>query len=345
MLYREYCIEGNITVRDAMKAIDKVSSKIVFLTEGGCLAASLTDGDVRRFLLNGGKLTDPAIEVGNKNPRSAKNVQEARNLYHRKNYVAIPIVNAQNQITEIYFGESNFTPKTAKLDIPVVINAGGKGTRLEPYTKILPKPLIPVGEEPIIEHIMHRFQEYGCQQIHIIVNYKKELMKAYFADCDRKYDITWYNEEKPLGTGGGLCYIKGKIDKTFFFTNCDNLLLSNYESILRFHRENNNVVTMICAYKNFTIPYGVVEMGLNGAIEEMQEKPELSYLTNTGIYLVEPEVLEDIEMDVAIGFPDIMRKQMAKGKKVAVYPVSENEWLDMGQLDELERMRKSLYGE
>ena len=102
---------------------------------------------------------------------------------------------------------------------------------------------------------------------------------------------------------------------------------------------------MICAYKNFVIPYGVVHMGLDGAIESMQEKPELSYLTNTGIYLVEPEVLEDIEDGVPIGFPDILEKQRAKGRKVAVYPVSENEWLDMGQLEELEKMRSRLYGE
>lgn len=345
MQYQDYCIEGNISVRDAMRAIDNVSSKIVFLLENGCLAASLTDGDIRRFLLNGGKLTDSAMNAGNTKPRSAKNTQEAATLYHRKNFVAIPIVNGENQVTSIYFGEGTAVKKAAKLNIPVVINAGGKGTRLEPYTKILPKPLIPVGEKPIIEHIMHRFVDYGCQQFHIIVNYKKELMKAFFAESEQQYDIIWYNEEKPLGTGGGLCYLKGKLDTTFFFTNCDNLLLSNYESILKFHRENQNVITMICAYKNFTIPYGVVEMGLNGSIEQMREKPELSYLTNTGIYLVEPEVLEDIEPDVSIGFPDIMKKQMENGKKVAVYPVSENEWLDMGQLDELEKMRKRMYGD
>ena len=178
----------------------------------------------------------------------------------------------------------------------------------------------------------------------MIVNYKKEMMKAYFGN-DKQYDITWYDEQKPLGTGGGLCYLKGKINETFFFTNCDNLLLSNYESMLRFHRENHNVITMICAYKNIKIPYGVIEMGLNGSIEAMKEKPELSFLTNTGIYIVEPEVLDDIEYNVPIGFPDIIENERKKGKKVAIYPVSENEWLDMGQLSELEKMRVKLYGE
>lgn len=121
--------------------------------------------------------------------------------------------------------------------------------------------------------------------------------------------------------------------------------MSNYESIIRFHRQNQNIITMICAYKNLQIPYGVVEMGLNGSIEKMKEKPQLSFLTNTGIYVVEAEVLDDMEDGVATDFPDVVEQQKAKGRNVAVYPVSENDWLDMGQLPELENMRKKLYGE
>lgn len=255
------------------------------------------------------------------------------------------MVDGGRNIVGIYLGNERVERPKPPLHIPIVINAGGKGTRLEPYTKILPKPLIPVGELPIIEHIMQRFQEYDCQEFHIIVNYKKQIMKGYFAENEGKYNITWHEEDKPLGTGGGLTLLKGKIHETFFFTNCDNLLMSDYDSMIRFHKENHNVVTMICAYKNIQIPYGVVEMGMNGSIEEMREKPQLSFLTNTGIYVVEPEVLEDMEDGTAIGFPDVVEKQIAKGRNVAIYPVSENEWLDMGQLPELERMRKKLYGE
>lgn len=344
MEYKNYCISDELTVREAMKAIDNADPKIVFIVRETKLIASLTDGDIRRFLLNGGQLTDLAIEASNKMPKYALSLDEAVSLYHEKNFVAIPIVDSYKNIEDIYIGRLYFNEQLADLNVPVVINAGGKGTRLEPYTKILPKPLIPVGELPIIEHIMQRFSEYGCSKFSMIVNYKKEMMKAYFGN-DKQYDITWYDEQKPLGTGGGLCYLKGKINETFFFTNCDNLLLSNYESMLRFHRENHNVITMICAYKNIKIPYGVIEMGLNGSIEAMKEKPELSFLTNTGIYIVEPEVLDDIEYNAPIGFPDIIENERKKGKKVAIYPVSENEWLDMGQLSELEKMRVKLYGE
>lgn len=345
MNYQKYCISSELSVREAMKAIDNSNPQIVFITKDNVLLASLTDGDVRRFLLNGGRMTDLAIEAGNKHPLYAKNLSGAVSMYHQRNFVAIPILNESKELIDIYIGKVKHDSKRAELGISVVINAGGKGTRLEPYTKILPKPLIPVGELPIIEHIMQRFMEYGCGQFNMIVNYKKELMKAYFADNEQKYDITWHDEEKPLGTGGGLCYLKGKLDKTFFFTNCDNLLLSNYESMLRFHIENKNVITMVCAYKSIKIPYGVIEMGINGSIKSMKEKPEFSFLTNTGIYIVEPEVLDDIEDNVSIGFPDIIERERAKGKKIAIYPISENDWLDMGQLSELEKMRKRLYGE
>lgn len=340
----KYCIDSFISVRDAMKAIDDAEPQIVFIIENNKLVATLTDGDIRRFLLSGGQLTDMAIEAGNHNPRVAKNRDEAMALYHQKNYIAIPIVDDNGELIDVFVGDRIEETQFAELGIPVVINAGGKGTRLEPYTKILPKPLIPVGELPIIEHIMDRFKKYGCDEFHMIVNYKKELMKAYFVENEKPYDISWYNEDKALGTGGGLCYLKGKIEKTFFFTNCDILLMSNYESMLRFHKENGNVITMVCAYKNITIPYGVIEMGKNGAIEGMREKPELSFLTNTGIYIVEPEVLDDIEDGVAIGFPDIIENERKKGKKVAIYPVSENDWMDMGQISELEKMRERLYG-
>lgn len=342
MDYLRYCISSYVSVKDAMKVIDKLTPKIVFITEGRKVIASLTDGDIRRFFLKGGKITDYAIDAGNRNPLVVRSEKEAISVYHKRNYIAIPIVDSNNELIEIYIGKERYNADTTDLHVPVVINAGGKGTRLEPYTKILPKPLIPVGELPIIEHIMKRFMEYGCNDFSIILNYKKELIRAYFSDNIPQYNIDWYEEKKPLGTGGGLCLLKGKINQTFFFTNCDNLLLSDYESILKFHKENKNVITMVCAHKNIVIPYGVINMGVNGTIESMQEKPEMSFLTNTGIYVVEPEVLDDIEDNISIGFPDIVEKERLKGKKVAVYPISENEWLDMGQPSELEKMRKRL---
>lgn len=334
-----------VTVAEAMQKIDANASGILFLVNStNQLVGCITDGDIRRFLISGGKIENSVQEAANMNPKVAYTLEEAKLLYHQKNYVAIPVLDQSGEVTDIYNGNGVKTCKHAKLHVPVVINAGGKGTRLDPFTRVLPKPLIPVGDLPILEHIMKEFQSYGCYDFHIIVNYKRELMKAYFAEGKEEYHITWYDEEQPLGTGGGLSLLRGKIHEPFFFSNCDNLLRTNYERILQFHQKNKNVITMICAYKNFSIPYGVVHMGVNGKIEEMKEKPLMSFLTNTGIYLVEPEVLEDIEYGVSIGFPDIVEKQRQKGRNVAVFPVSESEWMDMGQLEELEKMRTKLYG-
>ena len=338
--------KSTLTLAEAMQRMDINANGILFLADAkNRLVACVTDGDVRRYLLAGGSINDTVLKAANHNPKFAYSAEEALALYHKKNFIVIPILDVSGHIVDLYAGEGKEERNRAVLNVPVVINAGGRGTRLDPFTRVLPKPLIPVGDLPIIEHIMQEFQSYSCEQFYIIVNYKKELMKAYFAECENKYDISWYDETKPLGTGGGLSLLRGKLNETFFFTNCDNLLQANYERMLEFHKENGNVVTMACAYKNFSIPYGVIEMGVNGKIVNMKEKPLVSFLTNTGIYIVEPQVLEDIEENVAIGFPDIVEKQRQKGRKVAVFPVSESEWMDMGQLNELEKMRKRLYGE
>lgn len=337
-----------LNVSEAMQKIDNNSNGILFLVNDiSSLVGCITDGDIRRFLLAGGKMTDPAVKAANSHPRTASSLEEAKHLYHNRDFVVIPIVDENGKIIDLYTGKTEETlfKKHNPLRVPVVINAGGKGSRLDPFTRVLPKPLIPVGDLPIIELIMKEYESYACDEFHIIVNYKRGLMKAYFADNERKYNITWHDEEEPLGTGGGLRLLRGKIDSTFFFANCDALLTANYESIMKFHKENNNVITMICAYKNINIPYGVVDMGVNGTIENMKEKPLISFLTNTGIYIVEPEVIDDIADDEVIGFPDIVEREKQKGKKVAVFPISENDWMDMGQFPELEKMRIKLYGE
>ena len=341
-----FIVSQIITLSEAMHKLNANSGGTLFLTdEEDKLVACVTDGDIRRYLLSGGKMDSEVIEAANKHPRYAKSLDEAKRLFHKKNYSAIPIVDEEMTILDIYSDCEGIVKKKAKLNVPVVINAGGKGTRLAPYTKVLPKPLIPVGDLPILEHIMNEYQSYGCTDFHIIVNYKRDLMKAYFADNEQQYNITWYDEDKPLGTGGGLSLLKGVFKDTFFFANCDALLTADYENMLKFHKENGNVITMICAYKNIHIPYGVVDMGVNGVIEGMREKPLLSFLTNTGIYIVEPSVIDSMIGGEAIGFPDIVERERQKGHKVAVYPVSENDWMDMGQIPELEKMRIKLYGE
>lgn len=168
------------------------------------------------------------------------------------------------------------------------------------------------------------------------------MIKAYFDELDKDYQIEFITEEKILGTGGGISLLKGKIKETFILTNCDILIDDDLTKAYRQHVESGNLITMICSLKNFIIPYGVVSVGENGMIESIKEKPNIPFFTNTGCYFVEPKVVEDLKYNEPIDFPEIIKKYMAEGKTVGVYPISEEAWLDMGQRDELEKMKARL---
>ena len=340
----ELIIDENATVLQAMHRLDETGLRIVFIAPDGLLKAVVTDADVRRFILHGGALSDSVRQMANYTPRTLP-VAERSNAkeFLLKNAIdAVPLLDKAGRLQDIIFVNDLDVDTRKKADIPVVITAGGLGTRLYPYTKILPKPLIPVGELPIVEHIIERFKSFGCTEFSMIVNYKKSMIKSYFGEVEKDYSLQFIDEDTPLGTGGGLSLLKGKLTRPFFFTNCDCLIDADYGDIYKYHREAGNVITMVCAFKHFTIPYGVIDLDDAGGIKRITEKPEMNFLTNTGIYLVEPRVVEEMEYGVACGFPDIFERYRRAGDKVGVYPVSENSWMDMGQLEELEKMRRKL---
>lgn len=338
-------IEENNTILEAMQMIDKNTQKILFVQNEGVLLATVTDGDIRRWILKGGDLQAEVKLAANYQPKYLREEQEHLAISAMKEYVidAIPIVDEDHRIKNIIFqNDSEQKNVTFDKDIPVVIMAGGLGTRLSPYTNILPKPLIPVGDYPIAEHIINRFHTYGCNQFYMIVNYKRNMIKAYFDDLRKDYQLAFIEEEKALGTGGGISLLKGKIKNTFILTNCDIMINDDLTKTYRQHVKSGNVITMVCSLKNFTIPYGIVKIGKNGMIESMQEKPEMSFFTNTGCYFVEPEVIENLVYNEQVDFPTIIEKYMGRGKKVGIYPIGEDAWLDMGQFDELKKMSESL---
>lgn len=338
-------IEENKSILEAMCQLDRSGKKILFVHKDKKLLASLTDGDIRRGILKNGDLQMSVQCVANYQPRFLYEQEEnlAMCTIKELGIDAIPIVNKEYFIQKIVFANDTAQKhKEFDIEIPVVIMAGGLGTRLSPYTKILPKPLIPVGDYPIVEHIIHRFFSYGCSQFYMIVNYKRNMIKAYFDELDKKYQLDFIMEEKPLGTGGGISLLNGKIKDTFILTNCDILIDDDLTKAYRQHKESGNMITMVCSLKNFTIPYGVVNIGEDGMIESMQEKPNMSFFTNTGCYFVEPEVIEDLEYNKPADFPTVIEKYMKEGKRAGIYPISEEAWLDMGQLDELEKMKTKL---
>lgn len=338
-------IEEDKSILDAMQQLDKSARKILFVHREGKLLASLTDGDIRRWILKKGDLQMPVKYAANYAPKYLYEHQMDQAMHTMKEYGidALPVVDDEHRIKKVVF-TNDFVQKHGVFDkkIPVVIMAGGLGTRLSPYTNILPKPLIPVGDYPIAEHIINRFYAYGCRQFYMIVNYKRNMIKAYFDELEKEYRLDFITEEKALGTGGGVSLLKGKVKDTFILTNCDILIDDDLTKAYRQHVEAGNMITMVCSLKNFIIPYGVVNIGEDGTIDSMQEKPNMSFFTNTGCYFVEPDVIGDLEYNEPADFPIIIEKYMKEGKRVGIYPIGEEAWLDMGQLDELEKMKARL---
>ena len=333
------------TLRQALEQLDKVRVKVLLVVADECFVAALTDGDVRRAILAGGSLETPIREIANYHPVYLEHddKEAAMKYIDEKEISAVPIVNSNRKILKVYTNVViNRQNETEKLDIPIVIMAGGLGARLYPYTKILPKPLIPIADIPISERIIQSFRKIGCMEFHMIVNYKKSMIKAYFNDTDSDYSVTFWDEETPLGTGGGIHLLQDEIKSTFIMTNCDILIMDDVRKIVKHHKEKKNIVTMVCSLKNFEIPYGIVNFSEGGEISSFEEKPQMSFFTNTGYYILEPEVFRYIEENENIGMPDIIDRMRRDGQKVGIYPISENAWLDMGQFDSMESMERRL---
>lgn len=341
---KDFLIDENASMRSAMEQLDSVSKKVLFVTRDDKFVGSLTNGDIRRWILKKGDIQAVVKDIANYKPKFLMESEKhkAKNIMKEHFIEGLPILNQDMDIVSIILWNDEEFGNRKNLSLPVVIMAGGLGTRLYPYTKILPKPLIPIGDIPIIEHIMNRFSSHGASNFHLIVHHKKNMIKAYFNEVERPYSLNFHDEEVPLGTGGGLSLLKGKINSTFMLSNCDILIDEDYEKIYRYHLENNNLITMVCSLKNIRIPYGVVDIDENGKIASMREKPEFSFLTNTGLYIVEPRVLNEIAENTKIGFPEIIEKYRSKGEKIGVFPIGENNWLDMGQVNEMNEMVNKL---
>lgn len=344
MEIKDFLVAPDCTVLEAMRQINRNARGIVYVCEQNQILGALTDGDIRRHILKNGDLGEAVIKVANTDTKVLYEKDRNRAVEWMSFYKisSIPILDKNKRIKEICFAEESVCQKREALEVPVAIMAGGKGTRLYPYTQILPKPLIPIGDKTITEHIIERFMEYGCSQFDMIVNYKKNFIRSYFLDNEPPVNLNFIEETEFLGTGGGLKLLEGRYPSTFFVSNCDILIEEDYGEILKFHKEQKNIITMVCALKQIEIPYGTVEVTDTGRALRLKEKPEISFITNTGLYVLEPEFLEEIPAQTFIHITDVIQKCIEKGKNVGVYPIPEESWLDMGQIDELKRMQAVL---
>ena len=313
------------------------------------LLGIFSDGDMRRYVLKNGDLNAPVSFAMNSNPIVFKENEKDKlnSQLEKRSLLLYPIVNDLGEVIKIvYWDDKNSViHPTQKLpnDVSVIIMAGGEGKRLYPYTKVLPKPLIPIGDLPICTHVIDSFRKFGCEDFTLVLNHKSNMIKAYYNDIANKdYNLSFVEESKFLGTAGGLSLLKGKIKNTCFVSNCDILVDADYSCIYKWHKKEHNLITLVCAIKEFEIPYGVRNSNPNGTIKSIEEKPAFSFLINVGVYLVEPEVINLMKDDEYMHMTDLAQQYINENKKVGVFPISSGDWLDMGQLKEMENMSKKL---
>lgn len=338
-------IQSTMTVLQSLKKMDEVKVKMLFVFDGEQFLSILTIGDIQRAIIKGIDMNEPITAILDTRKKFAAPDESKESIREKMLSLraeCMPVVDAVGNLVEVYSWNEMFKHSEAdhreKINLPVVIMAGGKGTRLKPITNVIPKPLIPVGEKTILEVIMDQFESIGCKKFFMSVNYKADMMEYYLSQLDHQYDIEFFMEDKPLGTIGSVSLLKGKIDTPFFVSNCDSINDQDYRDVYNYHLQNKNDLTIVTMVKNFRIPYGVIETGENGLMTELREKPELNYQVNTGAYILNPECIDEIPEGEFFHITHLMEKIKARGGRVGCYPVSEGSWHDMGEWPEYLRM-------
>lgn len=332
-------ISAKVSVKEALKQMDRSALKILFVTDDGdMLKGSVTDGDFRRGILAGYNLDGDIEGVFNHSPvkfQEGYDIEEVKRILVEKRLEAVPIIDSGEKIIDVLFWEDVFGKRyqknTRKLEVPVVIMAGGMGTRFSTVTKILPKPLIPFGDKPVIEVIMDNFRDFGCSGFYLLLGYKGAMIQSYFDNTDNGYNPEYVFEPEPLGTIGALSMLdKNLLPESFFVSNCDIVIKSDYVDIYDFHRTGGYDITIVSAMRHFVIPYGVMDMTNGGSMKNLTEKPEYDFLVNTGMYVMKKDVLKLLP-EGKVDVPDLIKRVQDKNGKVGMYPISEKSWVDIGQ--------------
>jgi len=333
------------SVHKALKQLDVTAQKLLIVCDGDrTIKGVLSDGDIRRAILAGVTLESSIDLVYNRHPiifrEGQFSAEEIKNTFLERKIDMVPVIDPAGRLVSVLKWEDWLEGKRPRtdaydvLDIPVIVMAGGKGTRMAPFTAILPKPLIPIGDKSILELIVDNFKPFGIKDFYFSINYRGEMIRAYFDGLEKDYSITYIKEEKYLGTAGSLIYLKDMAPKTFIVSNCDIIVKANFAGVVEFHRKSESLLTIISSMQHHQIPYGVVDFKAGGEVTGIREKPEFTFPINTGVYILEKECIDYIPSGEVFHMTHLIEALMADGKKVSTYPINENEYIDVGQWDE-----------
>lgn len=336
----ELVVPLSYTLMDAMKHMDRVKKKILFLFDGENFVSILTIGDIQRAIIGGKALDDSVTSIPSTNKIYAtpsESMASVHNKMARLRAEYMPVIDAEGRLVDVILWrdvvQEESEPERDAINLPVVIMAGGLGTRLKPITNVIPKPLIPIGEKTIIEAIMDQFQGIGCRKFYISVNYKSNILRYYLDQLPEHYDVEYIEEDKPLGTIGSVSLLRGRIDTPFFVSNCDALISQDYRDVYEYHQNSRNDITIVTALKSYAIPYGVIETTEGGILTGIKEKPQLAYQINTGVYVLNPEMIDEIPDGQFFHITDLFERVRANDGRIGCFPVSDGSWVDIGEWD------------
>jgi dTDP-glucose pyrophosphorylase len=344
---RKKIISAETTLIQTMKVMDEGKTKSLLVFSGDSFLGIITNGDLQRAIIANFPFETPIGKLlNNKSKKYAfidDDKESVKEWMRQKRAEFMPVVDDVGNLVDVIFwdealGDALDEDKRPKINLPVVIMAGGKGTRLKPITNVIPKPLVPVGDKTILEVIMDQFESIGCHKFYMSVNYKADMMKYYLSQLPHHYNVEFFQEEKPLGTIGSVSLLKGKIRTPFFVSNCDSINEQDYRDVWDYHVQNHNDMTIVTMVRSFKIPYGVIETGENGLMTALKEKPEQTYQVNTGVYILNSDLIDEIPKGEFFHITQLMEKVQTKGGRVGCFPVSEQSWKDMGEWPEYLKM-------
>ena len=346
-------IKPNANLKKALKQLSKAGEKcLVVVGKKNRLLGTLSDGDLRKAILKGKFHKEKINEFYQKKSTFLRkenfSPSQAKNVFLKKRIDVIPIVDESKKVVDVvtfenFFNKNKKNQHFKKFSKTVVIMAGGKGTRLEPFTNILPKPLVPINEKPVIEHIIEKFvNNNSVVNFFVTLNYKSKILRAFFQEMKSNYKLSFIEEPKPLGTAGGLCLLKGKINKPFLVTSCDTIININFDNLMNFHISNGNDLTLVVSSKEYIIPYGTCTLNKKGYLQNIVEKPKLDFFANIGLYVINPNIIKLLPKNKAYDMPDLIKLAKRKKKQIGVYPIDDESWIDVGQWSEYHKAIEKL---
>ena len=336
--YKHILLKVTSTIKEALKTInDGVMQIALVVDDNERLIGTLTDGDIRRGLLNNLELNNTIETIVFKNPIVCSiedTKKEILEIAVKKKIYQIPIVDNDGKLVGIEEVDELLKPKTKTNK--VVLMVGGLGTRLRPLTEHTPKPMLKVGNKPILETIILNFKKYGFTNIILCVSYKSEIIEEYFKDgSEFGVNIEYIHENKRMGTVGALSLVKESLDEPFFVMNGDLLTNINFENMMNYHLKNQSMATMGVREYDFQVPYGVVNVD-DGNILDIKEKPIHKFFVSGGVYILSHEILDFIPDNEFYDMPTLFEKVIEKKLKSISFPIHEY-WLDIGHIEEYKR--------